>query len=232
MKLENIKEIKGTIKLLTGLHIGAGNEVIEIGGLDQPIIKHPVSHEPYIPGSSLKGKMRSSLELYLGRYGKNGEPCQCGDPNCPICTLFGVGGSKEEKKPEGPTRIGPTRIVVRDAYMTDEFKESFNNGELPMEIKYENTIDRIRGTADKPRPLERVPKGVEFNFSIAVKEFDIDKDKNLVDTVLACLYLVEQDGLGGNISRGCGQIKFNTEVEDWRKRAEEQLKKLKSSNGD
>jgi len=231
MKLENIKEIKGTIKLLTGLHIGAGNEVIEIGGLDQPIIKHPVSHEPYIPGSSLKGKMRSSLELYLGRYGENGKPCQCGKADCPICTLFGVGGSKEEKETEGPTRIS-----VRDAYMTDEFKKSFNNGELPMEIKYENIIDRISGTAGNPRPLERVPEGVEFNFNITVKEFDIDKDKNLVDTVLTCLYLVEQDGLGGNISRGCGQIEFNgiegIETEDWRKRAEEQLKKLKSSNGD
>lgn len=224
MKLENIREIKVIIKLLTGLHIGAGNEVIEIGGLDQPIIKHPISHAPYIPGSSLKGKMRSSLELYLGRYGENGGPCQCGNPDCPVCTLFGIGGSKREKESEIK---GPTRIAVRDAYMTNKFKEDFNNGELPMETKYENIINRISGTAEHPRPLERVPADVEFNLNISLKEFDIDKDKNFMNTVLACLYLVERDGLGGNISRGCGQIKFEIkDIEKWEEIAEKKLKEL------
>ncbi len=230
MKLENIREIKGTIKLLTGLHIGAGNEVIEIGGLDQPIIKHPISHEPYIPGSSLKGKMRSSLELYLGRYGENGGPCQCGKPDCPVCTLFGVSGSKKEKESEIE---GPTRIAVRDAYMTNKFKEDFDSGELPMEIKYENIINRISGTAEHPRPLERVPADVEFTLNISLKEFDIDKEKKFMNTVLACLRLVEKDGLGGSISRGCGQVKFEIEgIENWEEKAKAQLNKLESSNGD
>lgn len=217
MQLQRIKQITGTIKVLTGLHIGAGKETLEIGGLDQPIIKHPLTGEPYIPGSSIKGKMRSLLEvsLYmgknpetrdfvLGKKDKNGRglPCGCAKKDCPACTIFGT--SAAEKGPD----LGPTRIVVRDAYLSNAWKEKFHKGELVMEIKYENTIDRVRGVAEHPRPLERVPAGTEFDFHLSFKIFEGDSTE-LLDDVFRGLRLIELDALGGNSSRGCGQVRFD-----------------------
>jgi CRISPR-associated protein Csm3 len=54
--------IKSTLLVETGLHIGGGGETLDIGGVDKPVIRDPLSNQPYLPGSSLKGKMRSILE--------------------------------------------------------------------------------------------------------------------------------------------------------------------------
>ncbi len=217
MQLQAIKEITATIEVITGLHIGAGKETLEIGGLDQPIIKHSITREPYIPGSSIKGKMRSLLEVgrfasknpetlaYVsGRKDKRGmgKPCACAQPGCPACTIFGT--SAAEKGPE----LGPTRLIVRDANLTDEWRQRFKDGQLQMEVKYENVIDRVKGTAEHPRPLERVPSGVSFAFNMSFKVFDNDA-ADLLDEVFIGLRLLELDALGGNSSRGCGQIRFN-----------------------
>ena len=210
MKLEKIRTITGRIKVVTGLHIGASNESIEIGGLDNPIIKDPLpgSKAPYIPGSSLKGKLRSLIEIKEGRYEKSGKPCDCGKKDCPVCVVFGTSAAKR------PEDLGPTRIVVRDAHLSEykadetdkSWHDKFNAGELPMEVKYENAINRITGLAT-PRPLERVPGGVEFDFNISFKKFENDKDE-FFNTVLKGMKLLELDALGGAGSRGCGQIKF------------------------
>jgi len=199
MKLKKIVKISGEIKLLSGLHIGGGGASLEIGGLDQPIIKHPITGEPYIPGSSLKGKIRSLLELKYDKC-KDGKPCYCG--NCLICRVFGVGASNKE------TSLGPTRILVRDSFMKDEWREKYKNGELPLEIKYENTINRITGTAEHPRPLERVPEGVEFEFNMSVRIFNGDDEDEILSLIKQGMALLELDALGGNGSRGCGHIKF------------------------
>ncbi len=202
MRLEKIRTIKGTIRLLTGLHIGASKDTIEIGGLDQPIVKHPVTGEPYIPGSSIKGKMRSLIELaYFPEKVSNGKPCSCGQIGCPVCTIFGAAGDNRAEN------LGPTRLVVRDAYMTETWKEKFDSGDLPMEEKYENTINRITGTAEHPRPLERVPAGVEFEFSFSFKVFEGDKE-DFLTYLQKGMRLIELDALGGQSSRGSGQVKF------------------------
>ncbi len=207
MKLKEIIKISGIIKLLSGLHIGAGDSALEIGGLDQPIIKHPITGEPYIPGSSLKGKIRSLLELKYGKFindlnAKNyGGPCNCG--NCLICKVFGVGASNKSGE------AGPTRLLVRDAFMTEEWKEKFKNGELSLEIKYENTINRITGTAEHPRPLERVPAGVEFEFNMSVRIYDQDNEDEILSLIKQGMALLQLDALGGNGSRGCGHIEFS-----------------------
>ncbi len=210
MQLQAIKQITGTITVLTGLHIGAGKDSLEIGGLDQPIIKNPLTGEPYIPGSSIKGKMRSLLEIskFSNQSQKTrdfvlkGKPCACAEKDCPVCTIFGT--SAAEKGPD----LGPTRLIVRDAYLTEEWRKKFSNGELLMEIKYENTIDRVRGVADHPRPLERVPAGVAFTFHLSFKVFQDDNPK-LIDDIFRGLRLIELDALGGNSSRGCGQVRFD-----------------------
>ncbi len=202
MRLQQVISIKGQIRIITGLHIGASNATIEIGGLDNPVIKDPLpeSNAPYIPGSSLKGKMRSLIELKEGRIGDNGKPCDCGKKECPVCAVFGTSANKR------PDNLGPTRIVVRDALLSEAWSKRFKEGDLPMEIKYENAINRINGVAN-PRPLERVPASVEFDFNIAFKVFENDPP-SYFETLKKAMRLLEFDALGGSGSRGCGQIKF------------------------
>lgn len=209
MKLSSIKNIKGQIKVMTGLHIGASKETIEIGGLDNPIIKDPLpeSNAPYIPGSSLKGKLRSLYEMKEGKYTSKGNPCDCAA--CEVCAVFGTSASKDR-----PEKLGPTRIIVRDAHLSNYWRKRFEKGDLPMEIKYENSINRIKGVAENPRPIERVPAGVEFDFSISFREFDEDSNKNYIDVLFKSMKLLELDALGGSGSRGCGQIRFiNIEID-------------------
>lgn len=212
MQLKSIRTLRGRIYLRTGLHIGAGKETVEIGGLDQPIVKDPLSGAPYIPGSSLKGKMRSLLEvgIVMGDHPKTrafiaaGKPCGCGQKDCPICVLFGAHNDPAKCDPD----LGPTRLLVRDAMLCKEDMERFRQGQLPMEVKFENTINRVTGTAEHPRPLERVPAGVSFDLSIALKIFEGDDADKLADWLFRGLRLVELDALGGGSSRGNGQVVF------------------------
>lgn len=225
MKLEKIRQIEGKIEIITGLHIGASSETIEIGGLDNPIIKDPLpeSNAPYIPGSSLKGKMRSLIEIKEGRYVKEGRgkgnPCDCGSPDCPVCPVFGVSAASKHSDD-----LGPTRVVVRDARLSEEWEERFKNGDLPMEIKYENAINRISGQAN-PRPIERVPAGVTFNFNMSFKIFEGDPG-DYFNTVLKAMSMLEMDALGGSGSRGCGQIKFAEVSIDGEKQPDDFLEKI------
>ncbi len=210
MKLTHIKEITGIIRLRSGLHIGAGKDSVEIGGLDQPIIKDPVTKAPYIPGSSLKGKLRSLLEtsVFMKNQGTrqavmNGNPCTCGKKDCPACVIFGAHAAPKACDPD----LGPTRLLVRDAPLTPEFMKLFKDGRLPMEVKYENIIHRVNGTAENPRPLERVPAGACFTLNLALRIYEGDSD-GLLDWVLKGLKLIQLDALGGGGSRGSGQVVF------------------------
>lgn len=206
MRLEKNILIKGKIECLTGLHIGGSIDEIEIGGIDNPVIKHPVTREPYIPGSSIKGKMRSQMEKIEGKVFGRGEPCGCGDENCLVCRVFG---------PHRNTRhnLGPTRILVRDAMMSEETRQQMREliqeqGKSYLELKTENTINRSMGTANNPRFQERVSSGTKFNFEVVIQRFDIDKGKDLIGFVKKAMKSVEESYLGGSGSRGYGQVKF------------------------
>ncbi len=213
IELLGYQHVKGEIHCLTGLRIGGASEVIEIGGLDNPIIKHPITKEPYIPGSSLKGKMRSLLELFEDKVNNSGKVHSCNDMDCPVCRLFGVSGS------EG-SPFGPGRLIVRDARLLSiNGQPSWKEDLTQTEIKYENVINRIKGTADHPRQMERVPAGAVFGFSMSYRVFSVQNDKDsepdngakdleLFDTIFKCMRLLEKDTLGGSGSRGYGQIKF------------------------
>lgn len=227
MKLKEHKTIKGIIEVVTGLHIGGSTNTIEIGGKDNPVIKHPITKEPYIPGSSLKGKMRSLLEWKLGKIDTDpesrnfGKVHKCSETDCPICLLFGT--TAEDSK------VGPTRLIFRDAVLSKEYKNKMKqkietwSPENVSEEKYENTINRITARAN-PRNFERVPSGVEFSFEISYRVFedgdDGTTDNKLLNYVIDGLKLIEKDALGGAGSRGSGQVKF------WVQNKEGKLKSL------
>lgn len=221
-KLLSQKIIKGTIKVETGLHIGGSAETIEIGGMDNPIITNPVTKEPYIPGSSLKGKMRSLIEWKLGKLELDPNPKKLGQPygfhpenaedvkqGHPISRIFGT--TADEAK------LGPTRLIVRDAFISKDFRDEAkkvnpNYTWIDMiEEKTENAINRITARAN-PRPIQRVVTGTEFEFEMIYRIFDMsdngDVDRKNFDLVLDGLKLIEMDALGGAGSRGCGKVSF------------------------
>ncbi|MBP9659267.1 MAG: type III-A CRISPR-associated RAMP protein Csm3, partial [Proteocatella sp.] len=110
---------------------------------------------------------------------------------------------------------GPTRLVVRDAFLTQESREKMLNLRktkgFDTEIKYENTINRLNSMAN-PRNIERIPSGIKFEFSMTYKIIDDDDEKNF-EHVLDALRLVELDGIGGGVSRGNGQVRFDIMVD-------------------
>lgn len=216
MKLDKIKEITGRIILKSGLHIGAGDTEMKIGGTDNPVIKHPHTLEPYIPGSSLKGKIRSLLEMRSGLMVKTkpeGSPVslktlQSLEGNekeecAKILKLFGASGADAD---EGST-LGPTRASFADCPLDDAWKEKASEGHLPLtEVKSENSINRIRGTAENPRFTERVPADTEFRFCITLKRLGPNEDLEMF--LLEGMKLLQMDALGGSGSRGYGRINF------------------------
>jgi CRISPR-associated protein Csm3 len=222
-QLTNIHRIKGTIELLTGLHIGAGNEEVHIGGIDNAVIKHPHTGQPYIPGSSLKGKMRSLLEWRAGVVGiAKGKPVSVdmlehNDLSATqkqqaeiIIRLFGMAGDTQNDKKAA--EIGITRLSFWDCALNADWeKKVTDNNWLYTEAKSENTIDRITGvtTIGGLRQTERVPAGASFDFNLSLKV--LSDSENYLDTVLAGLKLLEQDSIGGSGSRGYGKIKFKLE---------------------
>lgn len=195
-KLVKKIKINTTITLLTGLHVGGSADSVEIGGIDNPVIKlGSKGNQPYIPGSSLKGKMRSLLEQIAGSA-KVGEDKE-------VVKLF---GSADAKNPL------PSRLIVRDAMLTPQSEQELRNcGTLDMpytENKYENTIDRVRGTAEHPRQTERVPAGAIFSAEFILNVWEGESESEQLALLRKAMTALENDYLGGSGSRGYGHIRF------------------------
>ena len=190
-----VKKILVSTKLtvVTGLHIGGSKDSVEIGGIDNPVIKVATrKNQPYIPGSSLKGKMRCLLEQVNGAtaVGKSET----------VNNLFGYASNNQ-----------PSKLIVRDAYLTADSVEKLVAASLDMpytENKYENTIDRVKGKAEHPRQSERVPAGAEFDVEMVINVWDNDSADELKQLLKQGIALIENDYLGGSGSRGYGQVKF------------------------
>jgi CRISPR-associated protein Csm3 len=209
----------GKIEAVTGLHVGGSGAGYEIGGVDQTVIRDVYGY-PYIPGSSIKGKMRSLLEWSLGKITLDdprerktlGEVHACPDRDCPVCRLFG--SSAVDKR-----TAGPTRVLVRDAVPDEPTKEFMRKLKrefgLPMvEIKTENAINRIKGSVDKAlRSQERVHPGAKFDFEIVMSAFQVEgcrvEDAAMAKHLLEAMRLLEDSALGGGGSRGSGQVRFH-----------------------
>ncbi len=202
-----IFSLKGQITLKTGLHIGGGDDTMKIGGIDNQVIKDINTNKPYIPGSSLKGKMRSLLEWNnkLVAYG-DGKPFSSkildkvpANDRANAENLLKIFGDSAEKN-----QFGITRISVSDCNVSEQSK----NLKLS-EAKYENVIDRKKGTAEHPRQTERVPAGVKFDYDIRLKVLDGDNEASLKAMIKNGLELIEKDYLGGSGSRGYGRVEFD-----------------------
>ena len=205
--------VKTTLTLKTGLHIGGSKDNVEIGGIDTPVIKIATKdNQPYIPGSSIKGKMRSLLEQIAGLsevgQGTKLKFEEKSDKAKQIINLFGFANDNR-----------PSKLIVRDA-MLSEYRldgktqeERLKDNEfldLPYtEGKWENSINRVQGTAISPRQLERVPAGVKFDVNFVINVWDNDGDgESLYNIVKEAIAVLENDYLGGNGSRGYGQVEF------------------------
>lgn len=208
-------KITGIIECVTGLRIGGTEAPLAIGIVDNTIVRDPVRSEPYIPGSSIKGKMRSALEIAYDRT-RSGQPCGCGRKDCPVCPLFG---------PHRNTRhnLGPTRLLFRDAFFTPEQREKneqmlTETGGEPVEVKHENIINRMTNRAEHPRPTERIAPGTEFELEIVMLVLPGDDERRFLRLVREGLQWIEDTYLGGSGSRGYGQVRFkNLKVngKDW-----------------
>jgi len=213
------------IEAVTGLHIGGSDTGIEIGGVDKTVIREPLTNRPYIPGSSLRGKMRSLLEKYHGlvqnqRIGqgyihscgaeeKNEGKARQDYQNCDVCQVFGVPGERKFAT--------PTRLIVRDVHLSQgsaQDLEQSGRTDLPYtEVKTEVSIDRVTSAAN-PRQMERVPAGSVFDGAELVysvyegAECDARMDVDRLKTVLEGLQLLQDDYLGGLGSRGSGKVRL------------------------
>lgn len=228
--------IQGEIGVWGGLHIGGSNTAMEIGGLNAEVIRDPVTNQPYIPGSSLKGKMRSLVEVAHGTVGNkkmgaidNGP---CVDPEAASAKLFGYipqkssRGEGEERagnqKDDGPSQ--PSRILVRDAFLLNLDQIKGRTDLYLTQSKTEVVLDRITAKA-MPRNMERVPRHARLGFSMVLSLFesewvmkdaetkavvesgtDRDDESDLLSTLWMGLQLLQDDYLGGKGSRGSGQV--------------------------
>jgi CRISPR-associated protein Csm3 len=205
MKLFKKITITGQLELLTGIHIGDSKESVDIGGVDSPVVRRKDDNRPYIPGSSLKGKMRCLLDI------AHGQTDTTRMPEHPIGRLFGALANRD-------TSGNPSRLIVRDADLNKaKAKEIQDKGFTDMpytEVKFENTINRIQGIAEHPRQFERVPAGAIFDVGFVINviansdEEAIIAEKEMLELFNAGIRLLEDDYLGGSGSRGYGQIKF------------------------
>ncbi len=226
--------LDGEMTCETGLHIGAGKGSLDLGGADNPVVKDAFGR-PYVPGSSLRGKLRSLLEqssgqitpadlVYLSRRrGQEVRIHQTDEPGDEVCLLFGRNPGRTERA-SGETvesvAATPARLTVYDAPLeldsiTESMRENLDD-ELT-EVKSENAIDRLTAQASA-RTLERVPAGAKFRVRL-VLDILCAEDKELAAKVAEGLRLLEDDALGGGGSRGSGRVKFTSWKAAWRPRA-------------
>jgi CRISPR-associated protein Csm3 len=236
IKLLGYIKISGTITAVTGLHIGGTADSIDKGGIDNPVIKNPVTNEPYIPGSSLRGKMRSLLEkktsakfspmtseIWMEMYKDNSPQSTLDAMKSEVCRVFGNSASYESI---------PSILVVRDALYTDNTRKNYMENGLPRtEAKMEIAVDRITAHA-LPRTIERVPAGAIFDFEMVYKVMEMTfatdttmknfqtftpSQQSIIADIKNILWAIQQikenEGLGGNTSRGHGQVKFTLKLE-------------------
>lgn len=191
--------ITGILRLLTGMHIGASSDFAPIGAVDSPFIRDTITKRPIIPGSSLKGKLRTLVvKSYVDDYVL---PNIENDPET-IKRLFGSAGKNVAQ---------PARLQFFDSFMTADSVKQFEVLDTDTyigEIKFENTINRLTASAN-PRQIERVPAGAEFTFELMYNIEALDEVQEDMQIVANGLRLLQMDYIGGHGSRGYGRVRLS-----------------------
>ena len=198
-------EISGIIEVCTGMHIGGAAQFAAIGAVDSPVVEDVFERKPMIPGSSLKGKLRSLLAQKYNPKENTGI-VKTHDEDCTrILRLFGASASKDNNS-QTPKNKYKSRLIFSDMFM--ENAEELNERDIDIrEVKFENTIDRLTGKAN-PRQIERVVRGSVFGLRIiynVIEKSEIEED---FITLLDGFKLLEYDYLGGHSSRGYGRVRI------------------------
>lgn len=214
MSIKKIIEFNGTMTIKSGVYIGGNDNGTKVGGCDNPVIRNPLTNDPYIPGSSIKGALRSCAEkmpAYAGKI-RNGKPCGCGQETCMVCKLFGAHMNMRAAS-------GEPRLIVRDMNLSPDFldrvMESGGSRSDIIETKTSTMIDRSTNTAagGHLHNMERVAAGAVFDCSFSIKVMDKDNEAELINFFKKCLSIVEATGIGGKVTSGSGQVEFDI---DWK----------------
>ncbi len=189
-------QITGIIEVKTGMHIGGSSAFAAIGAVDSPVIKDARTRLPMLPGSSLKGKMRTLLakEYNTDVAAKPDDDAEC------LTRLFGSAKKGHVKR---------SRLIVSDMFLVNEEELRKQGLQSLTEIKFENTINRATAVAN-PRQIERVVRGSRFDLDMI---YEAEAEAQIVDDfrILAeGLKLLQYDYIGGNGSRGYGKIIFDS----------------------
>lgn len=193
-------EITGKIEVLTGMHIGGSKEFSAIGAVDSPVIRDTYSNLPFIPGSTLKGKLRYLLQEKYGEKAKD-ERTTHNDDDIRVKRLFGASNDKSGEEPM------KSRLYFSDSFISNEESLKKIGLDEMTEVKFENTINRFTAIAN-PRQIERVIRGVEFDMSIIYNaEIDSEVEED-IKHLKEAFTLLEYDYLGGSGSRGYGKVKI------------------------
>lgn len=200
-KLTHYIKATSKIKLITGMHIGGSKEAIKIGGIDNPVIRNPITNLPYIPGSSLKGRFRMALEVKYGDT--NVEPRGTGPSinmknESQVVRLFGSGSAKTTEE--------PTRYIFRDSNISEGFEE-YAQGEEKIEVKMDRA--KMAGFTGGNRIQERISAGAQFDFEVMIRVFENDDEELFKNRLKEAMKIVELEYLGGSGTRGYGQVVFD-----------------------
>lgn len=202
-----IYKVTFDLELMTGLHIGGSSDTFDIGGADSTVIKNPLTHEPYIPGSSIKGKLRSLLTQKYGKFIEKEKDIVFEDDEegKKMRNLF-------EPVDYGDDRIQVSKAIFRDALLTDESRanlEKHLGSGVYTEIKAENHIPLLKGKAESPRFIERVPAGAVFGGEILLQVFDEDNEEYFKAKLKEAINMLELNYLGAGGTRGYGKVKVD-----------------------
>lgn len=190
--------ITGVLETKTGMHIGGSSAFSAIGAVDSPVIKDVRNGKPMVPGSSLKGQIRTLLAKKYNEAVVNPD----NDAEC-IRRVFG--SAKKDKD----NKVHASKIIVSDMFLMNE-DEIRNRGiESFTEVKFENSINRATAVAN-PRQIERAIKGLQFGIDM-IYEVDNGKEDEVIDDIKLLaegMKMLEYDYLGGSGSRGYGKVQF------------------------
>ncbi len=195
--------IQATLQVETGLHIGGSTDYAPIGAVDNIFVRDSVTKQPIIPGSSVKGKMRTLLAKVRNPKGIGEEPNK-DEPNKDEPVVLRLFGSSEKG------HILLSRLQFSDSFVKKESLQKFASIDTDTylgEVKFENTISRGTGVAN-PRQIERVPRGMQFDFRLTYNvenEAELEED---IEVLADGFRLLMLDYLGGHGSRGYGRVSF------------------------